>query len=120
MFIEEYYEQLCTNEFVNLENINKFLSKYASPRLNHGRTENLTSKTKYWEWITMKTPLPRISQDYVSLLLNLVKKIKKLILLLLITQIEIIIKTRKNSFNHIPWHFQKNKKKEGKNRGKEE
>ena len=39
--IREYYEQICTNEMDNLEEMDKFLETYKVPKLKQEKTENL-------------------------------------------------------------------------------
>lgn len=39
--IKEYYEQLCSNEFDNLEEMDNFLEIYSPPKLNQEETDQL-------------------------------------------------------------------------------
>ena len=41
----EYYKQLYTNKYDNLENMNRFLESYTLLKLNHEKVENLNSST---------------------------------------------------------------------------
>ena len=39
--IKEYYEQLCSNKFDNLEEMDNFLEIYSPPKLNQEETDQL-------------------------------------------------------------------------------
>ena len=43
--IREYYEQLYVNKFDNLEEMDKFLETYSSPKLKQQEIENLNRPT---------------------------------------------------------------------------
>ena len=50
--IKEYYEQLCSNKFDNLEEMDNFLEIYSPPKLNQEETDQLNrlitrNETKY-------------------------------------------------------------------------
>ena len=42
--IREYYEQLYTNKFDNLEEMNNFLETYSPPKLNQEEIDNLNTR----------------------------------------------------------------------------
>ena len=56
--IRDYYQQLYANKMDNLEEMDKFLEKYNSPKLNQEEIENLNRSTKSMEIETIIRNLP--------------------------------------------------------------
>ena len=55
----DYYEQLYANKMDNLEEIDKFLERYSSPRLKQEEIENMNSPVTSTEIETMIKNLPK-------------------------------------------------------------
>ena len=57
--IRDYYQQLYANKMDNLEEIDKFLERYSSPRLKQEEIENMNSPVTSTEIETMIKNLPK-------------------------------------------------------------
>ena len=73
-----YYEQLCANEFYNLEEMNNFLETYSLPNLNHKEIDQLNRPiTKNEIENVIKTLTQKKVEDQMASHVNFTKYTKR-------------------------------------------
>jgi glutamyl-tRNA reductase len=76
--IRDYFENLYSNKFQNLEEMDKFLDTYNHPKLNQEDINHLNrSVTQKLIEAAIKSLLKKKSSDWTDSLLNFIRPLKK-------------------------------------------